>query len=209
MLSWDEINPVSIILGDATGLELMFSAFALVGGFLFLVWFILLLLGGVAEGILEGVFGMEGFDAMSADGSFSALTFQGLMAFCMFFGLAGLWTLEVSSGDSANAMAVLVGGGAGLASMYVTSKIFQVFFSLEASGNIEMSDAIGQKGTVYLRIPEGGVGQVQIQLGGALKTYNAKAKDGQGIATSDFIEVVDTLASTLVVQRTSSSNEEE
>jgi membrane-bound ClpP family serine protease len=64
-----------------------------------------------------------------------------------------------------------------------------------------MSEAIGVRGSVYLRIPEGGIGQVQIELGGALKTYNAKSEDGQGIATGDFIEVVDTITSTLVVKR--------
>ena len=208
MASLDDLNPVTIILGDSSGLELMFSAFALVGGFLFLIWFILLLLGGVAEGVLEGVFGMEGFDAMSADGSFNALTFQGLMAFCMFFGLAGLYTLEVDpAGDSTKALSVLVGGIAGTASMYGTGKIFQVFFALEASGNVDISEAVGTSGTVYLRIPEGGVGQIQIELGGALKTYNAKSEDGQGIATGEFIQVVDNVASTMVVKRSSNSEE--
>ena len=64
-----------------------------------------------------------------------------------------------------------------------------------------MEQAIGEKGTVYLRIPEDSVGQVTIEVGGAQKTYNAKSEDGQGIATGDFIEVVDVISSTLVVKR--------
>ena len=198
MVSLSDLNLIALIFGETTStLELIFSASALIGGGLFLLWFVLLLLGGVAEGVFEGLFGLE-MDVMSSDGSFDAMTFQGVMAFMMFFGLAGLYTMNSDGSDS---LAIAAGGIAGGASMYGTGKIFQVFFALEASGNVEMSEAIGVRGSVYLRIPEGGIGQVQIELGGALKTYNAKSEDGQGIATGDFIEVVDTITSTLVVKR--------
>ena len=198
MVSLSDFDLIALVFGETTStLELIFSASALIGGVLFLLWFILLLLGGVAEGVFEGLFGLE-MDVMSSDGSFDAMTFQGVMAFMMFFGLAGLYTMNSDGSDS---LAIAAGGIAGGASMYGTGKIFQVFFALEASGNVEMSEAIGVRGSVYLRIPEGGIGQVQIELGGALKTYNAKSEDGQGIATGDFVEVVDTITSTLVVKR--------
>jgi len=80
--------------GEATGLELLFAASALVGGILFLLWFALMMIGGVAADIFEGLLGMEGVGDLGADASFKALTFQGLMAFMMFFGLAGLYTLK-------------------------------------------------------------------------------------------------------------------
>ena len=198
MVSLSDFDLIALVFGETTStLELIFSASALIGGVLFLLWFVLLLLGGVAEGVFEGLFGLE-MDVMSSDGSFDAMTFQGVMAFMMFFGLAGLYTMNSDGSDS---LAIAAGGIAGGASMYGTGKIFQVFFALEASGNVEMSEAIGVRGSVYLRIPEGGIGQVQIELGGALKTYNAKSEDGQGIATGDFVEVVDTITSTLVVKR--------
>jgi hypothetical protein len=198
MVSLSDFDLIALVFGETTStLELIFSASALIGGGLFLLWFVLLLLGGVAEGVFEGLFGLE-MDVMSSDGSFDAMTFQGVMAFMMFFGLAGLYTMNSDGSDS---LAIAAGAIAGGASMYGTGKIFQVFFALEASGNVEISEAIGVRGSVYLRIPEGGIGQVQIELGGALKTYNAKSEDGQGIATGDFIEVVDTITSTLVVKR--------
>ncbi len=198
MVSLSDFDLISLLFGEADStLELIFSASALIGGVLFLLWFVLMLMGGVAEGVFEGLFGLE-MDVMSSDGSFDAMTFQGVMAFMMFFGLAGLYTLNSDGSDS---LAILAGGVAGGASMYGTGKIFQVFFALEASGNVEISEAVGVRGSVYLRIPEGGVGQVQIELGGGLKTYNAKSEDDQGIATGEFIEVVDTITSTLVVKR--------
>jgi len=198
MVSLDDFNLVELVFGESgSTLELIFAASALIGGVLFLFWFLLMLVGGVGEGLFEGLFGIE-FDIMSSDGAFDAMTFQGVMAFMMFFGLSGLYTLKSDGGDT---LAIGVGGIAGLASMYGTGKIFQLFFSLEASGNIEMEQAIGEKGSVYLRIPEGDVGQVTIEVGGAQKTYNAKSEDGQGIATGEFIEVVDIISSTLIVKR--------
>ena len=198
MATLDDFDLISIVFGESgSTLELIFAASALIGGVLFLFWFLLMLIGGVGEGLFEGLFGIE-FDIMSSDGAFDAMTFQGIMAFMMFFGLSGLYTLKSDGGDS---MAIVVGGVAGVASMYGTGKIFQLFFSLEASGNIEMEEAIGVKGSVYLRIPEDGVGQVTVEVGGAQKTFNAKSEDGQGIATGEFIEVVDIISSTLIVKR--------
>jgi hypothetical protein len=46
-----------------------------------------------------------------------------------------------------------------------------------------MDDSIGSVGTIYLRIPEGGVGQIQVESGNAMRTYNAKTEDGQGMST--------------------------
>ena len=96
----------------------------------------------------------------------------------MFFGLSGLYTLKSDGGDT---LAIGVGGVAGLASMYGTGKIFQLFFSLEASGNVEMEEAIGEKGSVYLEFRKV-TWPSTIEVGGAQKTYNAKSEDGQGIA---------------------------
>ena len=139
--------------GDATGLEMKFAASALVGGILFLLWFALMMIGGVAADIFEGLLGMEGVGDLGADASFKALTFQGLMAFLMFFGLAGLYTLKSTETST---IAIAVGGGAGFASMYFTGKLFQLFITLQADGTVEITEAIGASGSVYLRIPHNG-----------------------------------------------------
>ena len=99
MVDINDFNLFDLVgLGDATGLEWIFGISALLGGILFLLWFILMLVGGVAEGVFEGLFGIE-IDVMSSDASFKALTFQGVMAFMMFFGLAGLWVLKSDGTD--------------------------------------------------------------------------------------------------------------
>ena len=184
--------------GDATGLELLFAASALVGGILFLLWFALMMIGGVAADIFEGLLGMEGVGDLGADASFKALTFQGLMAFLMFFGLAGLYTLKSTETST---LAIGVGGIGGFASMYGTGNQFQLIITLPSDGRLGISDAIGSTGSVYLRIPHEGAGQGQVNFGGSLRTMDAKSHDDAEIGNGEFIEVVDILGDVLVVKR--------
>jgi membrane-bound ClpP family serine protease len=193
-----ELNLFELVgLGDATGVELLFAASALVGGILFVLYFFLLMIGGIATDVFDGLFGID--VDMGADASFKALTFQGIMAFMMFFGLAGLYVLK---SDGSPSLSVLAGAIAGGASMYSTGKLFELFVTLQQDGTTELSEAIGSKGQTYLRIPDdGGVGQVTVDVNGAQRTYNAKSEDDAGIATGDFIEVVDVIGEVLVVKR--------
>ncbi|MDP6213095.1 MAG: hypothetical protein QGF32_06060 [Candidatus Thalassarchaeaceae archaeon] len=193
-----ELNLFELVgLGDATGVELLFAASALVGGVLFVLYFFLLMIGGIATDVFDGLFGID--VDMGADASFKALTFQGIMAFMMFFGLAGLYVLKSDGGPS---LSVLAGAIAGGASMYSTGKLFELFVTLQQDGTTELSEAIGSKGQTYLRIPDdGGVGQVTVDVNGAQRTYNAKSEDDAGIATGEFIEVVDVIGEVLVVKR--------
>tara|TARA_Y100001970_G_scaffold293294_1_gene439118 strand:+ start:727 stop:1329 length:603 start_codon:yes stop_codon:yes gene_type:complete len=184
--------------GEATGLELIFAASALVGGVLFLLWFALMMIGGVAADVFEGLLGLEGVGDLGADASFKALTFQGLMAFLMFFGLAGLYTMKATDTST---IAIGVGGAAGFASMWGTGKLFQLFITLQSDGTVEISEAVGANGTVYLRIPHDGAGQVQVNFGGSLRTMNAKSHDDAEIGNGEFIEVVDTMGDVLIVKR--------
>ena len=183
-------------LGDVSGIDMLFASSALVGGILFVLYFFLLMIGGIATDIFDGLFGID--VDMGADASFKALTFQGIMAFLMFFGLAGLYVTKSGGGPSP---AILAGAIAGGASMYFTGKLFELFANLQQDGTVELSEAIGAKGQVYLRIADEGVGQVTVEVNEAQRTFNAKSEDGAGIATGDFIEVVDTIGEVLVVKR--------
>ena len=183
-------------LGDVTGIDMLFASSALIGGILFVLYFFLLMIGGIATDIFDGLFGID--VDMGADASFKALTFQGIMAFLMFFGLAGLYVTKSGGGPSP---AILAGAIAGGASMYFTGKLFELFVNLQQDGTVELSEAIGAKGQVYLRIADEGVGQVTVEVNEAQRTFNAKSEDGAGIATGDFIEVVDTIGEVLVVKR--------
>ena len=166
------VNLFEIVgLGDVTGLDLLFASAALIGGILFIAWFFLLMMGGIAGGILDGV----GLDVdMGADLSFKAFTFQGIIAFILMFGLVGL---ALSRSDQGDMMALFAGTVAGGASMWSMGKMFQAFHSVQSSGNMDIQNAVGQDGTIYMRIKPGEVGQIQVTIQGAMRTLDAVASD--------------------------------
>jgi len=178
-----------------SGMELLFAGSALLGGLLFLAWFILAMIGGVAGDVAGDIFGADvGFDA---DLSFKALTFQGISAFTMMFGLIGL---AIMRADYDVMLAILGGSVAGGLSMYATAKLFQGFKALESDGTMQMDSAIGARGTVYLRIPSSGTGQVQVTVQGSERTLDAMSNGEVEISTGTFITVVDRMGSVLVVE---------
>ena len=134
-------------LGDVTGIDMLFASSALIGGILFVLYFFLLMIGGIATDIFDGLFGID--VDMGADASFKALTFQGIMAFLMFFGLAGLYVTKSGGGASP---AILAGAIAGGSSMYFTGKLFELFVNLQQDGTVELSEAIGSKAVSYTHL---------------------------------------------------------
>lgn len=177
-----------------SGIDILFASMALVGGLLFIIYFLLFMIGGVVDGAIEGIFDVD--INMDSAFVFEMITLQGIISFIMMFGLVGL---GVSQSDASSLMAVGAGTIAGLASMYVMGQIFKLFKSMEDDGTVDYANSIGAKGTVYLTIPEDGQGQVQVTYQDALRTAPAVSKDGTSIKTGTFIEVVDHLGQIMIV----------
>jgi hypothetical protein len=120
------------------------------------------------------------------------LSYQTIVAFLAFFGLAGL------AAEQANVPPVgagILAVGAGLLSMVVLTYVLKGFQSLQSDGSIRIHRAVGRPGRVYLRIPgEGaGVGKVTIQLQGrtvelAAKTYGPALAAGTPIAVQAVLD---------------------
>ena len=187
-------------LGNLVGFDLIFGISALVGGLLFLLWFVLLMVGGVASDLFDGLFDIQIGDT---DLSFKALTFQGLSAFLMMFGLIGLMISEMNASQALSIIGGLVAGGF---SMWVVSKLFDTFKQLEQDQTMDLNNATGSTGTVYLRIPASGEGQIQITFQGAMRTMDAISRDSVEIPTGALIEVVDNIADTLRVREFKSTD---
>jgi len=184
-------------LGDVTGVDVLFAAMAIIGTFLFLIYFILILIGGVADGAMDILPGDVDVD-IGAEGIFHVLTIQGLLSFVMMFGIFGL---AVSQADQNAFVAIIAGTVAGSISMYLIGKVFQLMKSLEMDNTVKYSEAIGAKGTVYRTINAGEHGQVQVEYQGALRTSDAVAEDESlTIKTGKFIYVVDAIGETLIVK---------
>ena len=188
-----------------TGLEMVFGFCALIGSLLFLLYFGLVLIGGVFEGVVEGVFDID--VDMGSDFSFKAITFQGVVAFVMMFGLVGLAVMQSTTNDT---IAVFGGSVAGIMSMFAINKLFHMFYGLESDGTVQHNQAIGAKGLVTTRIRKGSPGEVQVTYQHALRTEAAVCEDeDMELNTGTMIEVVDVIGTRLIVRKYGSRQNEE
>jgi hypothetical protein len=160
---------------------------AVAGGALFVVQLVLSAVGaGDADLDLGGHHG-DVTGHTSADTAFKLLSLQGLTAFFAMFGLVGLALLEESQvGATPSVLGGLVGGAA---TTWLISKIFRAAKKLEASGTVDLKQAIGLTGSVYLGIAPGKPGKVTLTMAGRLLTLDA-VSDGQSFITGTEVRVV-------------------
>ncbi len=195
-----------LFIAEMSGLERLFVLCAAFGTILFVVRLALMFLGG-GHGDADGAAadspdmptaGMH--DLADSDISFKALSLQGITAFFMMFGLVG-WAM-IRQGSIPAVWCIVGGTAAGLATVWVMKKIFQMAGKLQSSGTLNLQNAVGQEGTVYLTIHAGQTGKVQIALQGRLSVLNAAAVGQEEIKTGQVVRVVRVSADTLVVEKT-------
>lgn len=185
-------------LGEISGIDVFFAAMAVIGTVLFMIYFALVLIGGVADGIAEAIPFFDVSFEMDAEGVFHMLTIQGLLSFMMMFGIFGL---AVSQGNYGAMPAIVAGSLAGISSMWVVGKVFQAIAGLETDGTVSHKQSHGAKGTVYRTIRPGQSGQIQVEFQDALRTCEAVAEDETlTIQTGKFILVTGNIGEILVVQ---------
>ena len=73
--------------------------------------------------------------------------------------------------------------------------LFYLMSRLAESGTLNMKNAVGKLGEVYLVIPakRGGMGKVQLSVQGSVRTLDAITDDLDKIPTSSIIEVLDVI----------------
>ena len=126
---WGEILEYATSL---TGLPLMYGICAVIGGCLFLILMVLMLIGIEFD-----------FDAL-ADGS-GHVSLHGISGFFTLFGIVGLYLNSQGYG----ALVSSAGGiGAGGMMFLAVSRIIMSMRKLESSGNIAVDQAVGARGSV-------------------------------------------------------------
>jgi membrane protein implicated in regulation of membrane protease activity len=180
-------------------LDTIFLVCAVAGGAALVMRMALLLLGIGGESVFDGAGGADGHGDVGA----RLLSIQGVSAFLVMFGLAGLAMLR-QSGASAE-LAVPVAFAAGLAAMWVIARVFRSMGRLQSSGTLDLGRAVGCEGVVYLTIRSDGGGQVQLELQGRLGTFEAISATKVVIATGRQIRVVGVRAGALLVEPANAS----
>jgi membrane protein implicated in regulation of membrane protease activity len=219
-----------------TGLQKAFFTVGIVGTLLFLIQFVLMLLGGDSDGdaevsadassagdvatdMMTGVSESadvdvsdmpEGTDVDSvhadSDIGFKLLSIQSVSVFFMMFGLVGLAFSK--GGKYGNGVSLLAGFIVGFLFMYLVAKMFAFFKSLQNSGTLDLRNAIGQEARVYLSIKPDEPGQVEVVVQEHLKIFSARSSDNSLIPTDTRVKVVRIADNVMIVERVSSSGKE-
>lgn len=175
-------------------MEIIFVSCAVLGGILFFIMMLLMMVGDVLGGVTDAI----GLDIDAGGGAFEILSVQGLSVAVMMFGLTGMFGLSATGSD---VVAVLAGGVGAAAGMYGMGKMMYGINQLQADGTVNYNDAIGQRGQVYSRIKPNETGEIQVPVDGTLKTLLARAQDkAMLIPSGEFILVVDVIGSTMIVK---------
>ena len=191
-------------------LEKVYAVFGISGSILFVVRLVMMFMGMDGEsdgdGDFSGADGADGDgdldgDSDSSDIAFKLLSLQGLTAFFMMFGLSGLALSR--DANLTSVLSIPISTAIGLSSVWVIAKLFALFNKLQNSGTMDLRNAIGQEGKVYLTIPEGDTGKVQVAIQGHLKVMNAVSEDRQAIPTDSRVVVTGLVGGNVLVVKVS------
>lgn len=134
---------------------------------------------------------------------FSALqlfTLQGIIAFLTVFS----WTsiISINSGTP-ELLGLFIGLVLGLAVMVGVAKLIQLSQRLTENGTINLKNALGGIGTVYITIPPqgGGQGKIMINIQGSYTECSAITMSNTSLPSNTPVRVTDVRGDVLVVEK--------
>ena len=192
-----------LVFGDwwssLNGTQQIFWGISIIFSVLFLIQFVLSLIGLDFEGETD-------FDVStdtdtdhgySLDPSFTLFSVRSIIAFFTFFGWTGVLALNAGLGTT---MAVISASVSGFMAMAIVGYMMYLFSKLGESGNVDLNEALFQTGEVYLTIPAGkrAVGKIHINIQGTMKEMDA-ITEGKTLATGATIRVVEVVGENLLL----------
>jgi hypothetical protein len=179
------ILDISSWWGALTTIESIYWAVALPSSAILLILMVLTFLGGdvdadVADADLE----VEGDSGIG----FQFFSLKNLVGFFTVFGWVGLAMLD---GGHSTFVTLLVSSLCGLIMMTAMAAVFFFLMRLTESGTMDMRNAIGKHGEIYLIVPanRGGMGKVLVTIQGGLRDLSAMTDDEADLPTNSIITV--------------------
>lgn len=128
--------------------------------------------------------------------TFGWLSFKNLINFLLIFSLTGLISVEKGLSHS---LAIILSILSGVIFIFIMGFLFSMMKKLSQNSTPEMKDLVGEIGTVYLKIPINGTGQVKLTHGSALKIMDARSN--VEIPRDATIKVIKTLGNVVYVEQ--------
>jgi hypothetical protein len=158
----------------------------------FLILLALTIFGGETDAGMDVNTDVDGGIADGDSIPFQFLSLKNIVAFFTVFGWSGI---GFTSAGLASWLVILLSFICGFLMMVLMASLFYFMSKLAESGTLKMKNAIGKLGEVYLVIPanRGGMGKVQLNVQGSLRTLDAITDDFEKISTSSIIQVLDVI----------------
>lgn len=136
-------------------------------------------------------------DALDSDVDFKFFSVQAILMLFLASGWMGIVCLEVLKFDLFQSVfvSVIFGFIAAFMEVYILAKVK----GLQEVHERNVEEAIGKTGKVYLSIPEGGMGEIQIVFQGSMKNIKAMSKDRKAISAFTEIKVVEVLDGKILI----------
>ena len=174
-------------------LDWVFTISAIVGGVLLIVRLILMLVGHHGD-FVGDVHSLEHIETIQDSGvSFQVFSVQGFMAFFLMFGLVGLAVHRQYGGAQEQPwvapVSIAAAFLAGAVAFWIMVTLMALMRKLQSTGTLNLQNAVGQEGSVYLNIPAEGIGKVRVVVQQQLMIFDAVAEDKQEIKTGERVRI--------------------
>ena len=138
--------------------------------------------GVFGDDLPEGDLDPSGFDGLRI------FSVRGIVAFFVVFGWMGI---ALDSANISSYITLPVSIVAGFAVMVLIAFLFKAIMKLESNGNIDIRNALGVSGTVYLKIPakREGQGKVNVMIQGTYCERDAVTDNDAPLPTGSEIVV--------------------
>lgn len=140
-------------------------------------------------------------DAVESASSLKFFSVRGIVAFFSLFGWVGVVLAE----EGLNTLLIFfIATICGLIGMFIIAAMFYMISKMQRNGNINIKNAIGQTGQVYLTIParKSGQGKIQITVQERYTEVNAMTNSLKSLPTGTTVRVVDVIdINTLLVEK--------
>lgn len=183
------------------GAQQVFWAISIIFSVLFVIQFVLSLIGLDFDGDTDVDFGADAPDDMGSsytlDADFTILSVRSIIAFFTFFGWTGVLVLN---GGGSTWAALGFASIAGLAAMFIVGYMMYLFSKLTQAGNVDLRNALYNTGEVYLTVPANkkGYGKVHVKVSGSLKELDA-VTNGDALPTGSSIRIIEILDDNLLL----------
>ena len=163
--------------------EQTFWIIALIGSLFFTIMLIATFIGGDIDADVDADvdFDVDG-------GGFHFFTIKNLIAFFTIFGWSGIAALDADFGKFATiAIATLCG----IIMMLIMATMFYFVSKLNDSGTLNIQNAIGAIGEVYLTVgaERSRIGKVSVRIQGSLREMEALTDEDKDLATGTVVSV--------------------